>query len=33
MNDIPSLGQRIRVKPGKMPKEEPITLEGSGTFA
>ena len=27
MRDTPGLGGRIRVKPGKMPEEEPITVE------
>ena len=27
MSDTPGLGRRIRVKPGKMPEEEPITVE------
>ena len=27
MSDTPGLGGRIRVKLGKMPEEEPITME------
>ena len=27
ISDTPGLGGRIRVKPGKMPEEEPITVE------